>query len=109
MTIESIDLNLLEDKDQTQSTIINESISSFDSILRATTVDLLDITVQKLRHTEASLKFKADMDTCRVMSAAVAIIKVIDKAVSQVNSDITTNRITQLWILNLKKQLLQHR
>jgi hypothetical protein len=30
------------------------------------------------------------------MSAAVAIIKVIDKAVSQVNSDITTNRITQL-------------
>jgi hypothetical protein len=107
--INDIDLHQLENLKQNHITVIMETLSSFDSILRATTITLWDSYSLKIRQTEASIKFKAKMDASRTQSATAATAKSIEKAVQSISSDNTCNQITQLRISNIEKQLTQQK
>jgi len=102
--INDIDLHQLENLKQNHITVIMETPSSFDSILRATTITLWDSYSLKIRQTEASIKFKAKMDASRTQSATAATAKSIKKAVQSISSDSTCNQITQLRISNIEKK-----
>ena len=107
--IHEIDLNTLGLLDHEQATLIMETLSSFDSILRATTITLWDNHSLKIRQTEASLKFQAKMEASRTLSATTATMKSINKAIHQINNETSTNQITQVRISNIEKQLTQQR
>jgi len=107
--IHEIDLNTLGLLDHEQATLIMETLSSFDSILRATTITLWDNHSLKIRQTEASLKFQAKMEASRTLSATTATMKSINKAIHHINNETSTNQITQVRISNIEKQLTQQR
>jgi hypothetical protein len=107
--INDIDLHQLENLKQNHITAIMETLSSFDSILRATTITLWDSYSLKIRKTKASIKFQAKMDASKTQSATAATAKSIEKAVQSISSDSTCNQITQLRISNIEKQLTQQK
>jgi hypothetical protein len=103
-TIDQIELNFTH-HNSSQLYILQEALSSFDAILRATTIELWAMNSQRLRESEASLKLKAKLDSDRTSSATIATTKAIDKALEIIDVSNNNNQATQLRILNLEKQL----
>jgi hypothetical protein len=106
LTIDQIELNFTH-HNSSQLHILQETLSSFNAILRATTIELWEINSQRLRESEASLKLKAKLDSERTASATIATTKAIDKALEIIDVSNNNNQATQLRILNLEKQLLK--
>jgi len=86
-----------------------ETLLAFDSILKATMVQLWEINSQQMRELDAAQKLKAKLETNRITSATTATAKAINKAVSQINEDNTIAQINHLRISNLEKQLLHQK
>jgi hypothetical protein len=107
--LDSIDLSFLNTPNQKYITLISESLTSFDSIVKATTIQLWHTNLQKNRETEASQKLTAKLTSERVLSATVATTKAILNAVNNIEESNAENQATQLQILNLEKQLLQQK
>jgi hypothetical protein len=107
--LESISLNFLQNQDVTQMSFIMETLLAFDSILKATMVQLWEINSQQMRELDAAQKLKAKLETNRITSATTATAKAINKAVSQINEDNTIAQINHLRISNLEKQLLHQK
>ncbi len=103
-TIDQIELNFTH-HNSSQLYILQETLSSFDAILRATTIELWAMNSQRLRESEASLKLKAKLESDRTSSATIATTKAIDKALEIIDVSNNNNQATQLRILNLEKQL----
>jgi hypothetical protein len=59
--IDSIDLNFLEHTNENNLIIINETLTAFDNIIRATTITLWDDNQKKSRLAEASQKLNANL------------------------------------------------
>ncbi len=103
--INQIDLDSLEDPSPEQYKIISETLSSFHSILYATTIELWEHTLQKSRFSEASAKLKAQMDAERITSATTATAQAITTAVENIQGDNQLDQATQLRIGNLEKTI----
>jgi hypothetical protein len=103
-TIDQIELNFTH-HNSSQLYILQETLSSFDAILRATTIELWAMNSQRLRESEASLKLKAKLESDRTSSATIATTKAIDKALEIIDVSNNNNQATQLRRLNLEKQL----
>jgi len=91
----------------TQLSILKETLSAFDSILRATTIHLWEFNLLQLRELEASQKLKTKMETHHISSATAATAKSINKAIETIETTNATNQATHIRILNLEKQLKQ--
>jgi hypothetical protein len=105
--INSICSTTLENLTENQLTVITETLTAFDEILRATTVMLWETNMSKTRHSEASQKLKAKLEADRIASATVATSVAIDKAIPNIEENTTINDTMQLRIANLEKHLLQ--
>jgi len=103
--INQIDLDSLEDPSPEQFKIISETLSSFHSILYATSIELWEHTLQTSRFSEASAKLKAQMDAERIASATTATAQAITTAVENIQGDNQLDQATQLRIGNLEKTI----
>ena len=72
-TIDQIQLNFTNHNSE-QLYILQETLKSFDTIIRATTIQLWNTNMQKQREINASLNFKAKMEAERVASATLAVV-----------------------------------
>jgi len=106
--LNQIDLSFLEDPSPEQFKVISETLTSFNIILYATTIELWDFTIQKSRISEASAKLKAQMESERVASATKATAQAINNAVDQIRTNNNMDQTTQLRIHNLEKLIKQH-
>ncbi|MFN9979933.1 MAG: hypothetical protein ACK53Y_08480, partial [bacterium] len=105
--INSIDLTESQNLTENQLTVVRETLTTFDEILKATTITLWGTNISKICHSEASQKFKAKLEANRIASATIATSMAIDKAIANIEENTSTNNVTQLRIPNLEKQLLQ--
>jgi hypothetical protein len=105
--INSIDLTELQNLMENQLTVVRETLTTFDEILKATTITLWGTNISKIRHSEALQKLKAKLEADRIASATIATSMAIDKAIANIEENTSTNNVTQLRIANLEKQLLQ--
>jgi hypothetical protein len=106
ITTDQIELNFTH-HNSSQLYILQETLSSFDAILRATTIELWAINSQRLRESGASQKLKPKLDSERTSSATIVTTKAIDKALGIIDVSNSNNQANQLCILNLEKQLLK--
>jgi hypothetical protein len=104
VAMDQIQLNFSNHNSE-QLYILQETLKSFDSILKATTIQLWKTNLQHQREIHASIKFKAKMEAERISSATTATEKAIHKAIETIDSNNNANRITELRIHNLEKQL----
>jgi len=105
--VDSMDLTFLDNLEENNLIIINETLTTFDTILRATTILLWDTNQKKIRLAEAAQKLNAKLEAERNTSATVATSLAINKARANMAQNNTTNDATQLRIAILEKQLLQ--
>jgi hypothetical protein len=82
--LDSKDLSFLNTPNQKHITLISESLTSFGSIVKATTIQLWHTNLQRNRETEASQKLTAKLTSERVLSATVATAKAISNAVNNI-------------------------
>jgi len=85
--------------------VLQETLKSFDSILRATTIQLWKTNLQHQHEINASLKFKAKMDAEGISLATTATERAINKAIEMIDSNNNTNQVMELRMHNLEKQL----
>jgi len=107
--INSIDLTLIEKANEKQLSLITETLTPFEQILQATTIELWSVNLQKKRELEASQKLQAKMEADRFSSATANTAKAIDKAVDKINEDNDLNKNNQLHLQNLEKQVAHHK
>jgi hypothetical protein len=102
-TIDQIQLNFTNHNSE-QLYILQETLKSFDTIIRATTIQLWNINMQKQREINASLKFKVKMEAEHIASATLATATVIDRALENIDNTNNFNQATEFRIHNLEKQ-----
>ncbi len=107
--IDSIDLQLLNEPDPKDITLITETLHSWNSILKATTINLWRFNLQKAQQSEASKKLKAKMDSEKITSATIATSKALLKALDNIKNRNDTNQVTELRIINLEKQVFHQK
>jgi len=103
-TIDMIHLNLAAHNAE-QLHILTETISAFDNILRATTVELWEANLQNQRLNEAAQILKAKLDTDKIESATAATTRAIEKATEITNAATQNYHTTNLRIANIERQL----
>jgi len=102
-----MDLNFLEQAEENNLIIINETLTAFDEILRATTISLWDANQQKTHLLEASQKLNAKLEADQTSSTMVATLLAINKAMANMALNNMANDATQLRISILEIQLQQ--
>jgi len=105
--INSMDLNFLEQAEENNLIIINETLTAFNEILRATTISLWDANQQKTHLLEASQKLNAKLKADQTSSTMVATLLAINKAMANMALNNMANDATQLRISILEIQLQQ--
>ncbi len=105
--VDSMDLTFLDNLEENNLIIVNETLTTFDTILCATMILLWDTNQKKIRLAEAAQKLNAKLEAERNTSATVATSLAINKARANMAQNNTTNDATQLRIAILEKQLLQ--
>jgi hypothetical protein len=103
-TIDMIHLNLAAHNTE-QLHILTETISVFDNILRATTVELWEENLQNQCLNVAAQILKAKLDTDKIESATVATTRAIEKATEITNASTQNYHTTNLRIANIERQL----
>lgn len=101
-----MNINFLENQDDNQISLITQTISAFDEILKSTTTLLWDANQKIIWHSEASQKLKAKMEANKIASVTAATSMAINKAMSNLDHN-NINDATKLRIDIIEKQLLQ--
>jgi len=107
--IETIDVETLQHLDIKQTTLITEVLTSFDQILKSTTLDLWQANYSRLRQLEASHKLKANLEGKKKISATATTAKALNKAIEQINENNTSNLMNNIRITSMEKQLLHYK
>jgi hypothetical protein len=108
-SIELIDINMINKKNKNQTTVIVETLTAFEEILKATTVTLWEANLHNTRLLEATQRFKAKMDSEPIASATVATSRAIQNALEATEENTSQNQINQLRFQKLEKQLLHQK
>ncbi len=111
-TLESIEVNVLQNLDPKQTALITNTLCSFDQILKATTIDLWQANYSRIRQIEASQKLRANLENKKIASATTLTARAIDKAIEHVNENIYRGelgrRLTELDGLGMKEVVLAY-
>jgi uncharacterized coiled-coil protein SlyX len=108
VAIDQIQLDISEHNSE-QLYILQETLTAFDAIIRATTLQLWQTHSILQREIEASQKLKAQMEAERTLSATEATAKAVNKAIATIELTNNTNQATELRIHNLEKQLTEQK
>jgi hypothetical protein len=106
--MDQIQLDISEHNSE-QLYILQETLTAFDAIIRATTLQLWQTHSILQREIEASHKLKAQMEAERTLSATTAMAKAVNKAIATIELTNNTNQATKLRIHNLEKQLIEQK
>jgi hypothetical protein len=101
VAIDQIQLNISEHHSE-QLYILQETLTAFDAIIRATTLQLWETHSILQRESEASHKLKAQMDAKRTLSATAATAKAVNEAIETIELTNNTSQATELRIHNLE-------
>ena len=102
-----MNINFLENQDDNQISLITQTISAFDEILKSTTTLLWDANQKIIWHSEASQKLRAKLEAEKTTSATVATALAINKAVANIDHGNIRDKATQIRNSNLEKHLMQ--